>query len=201
MSSCSRASRARPSSLRTRVPDADDSDVVDAANGKTAPVTVVAGQETTDVDAGVADLPGSLSGTYFCDDDRDGVDDGAAGGDADVAGKTVTLLNADGSPATDIDGNPVAAALTDANGNYSFGNLGAGDYVVMFEGVDKAFIAPNAGPDADDSDVVDAANGKTAPVVVAGQETTGDAGVADLPGSLSGTYFCDDDRDGSMMAA
>ena len=140
------------------------------------------------------DLPGALSGTYFCDDDRDGVDDGNANGDKDVAGKTVTLLLADGvTPATDIDGNPVASVQTDQNGNYRFDNLAAGDYVVMFEDSSaegKSFIAPNVGDNgttdaADDSDVIDAANGKTAPVtVVAGQETENvDAGVQNLPPS------------------
>ncbi|MEL6281059.1 MAG: SdrD B-like domain-containing protein, partial [Pseudomonadota bacterium] len=150
------------------------------------------GQETKNVDAGVEEIPGALSGTYFCDDDRDGVDDGATSGDADVTGMTVMLFEADGTtPATDIDGNPVAAVQTDSQGNYRFDNLAAGQYVVMFEtpavgnnAEGKAFIAPNVGDNGttdavDDSDVIDAANGKTAPVtVVAGQETKNvDAGV------------------------
>ncbi|TCS59805.1 cadherin domain-containing protein [Primorskyibacter sedentarius] len=177
--------------------DTIDSDV--DATGTTAPVGVVAGEETTDVDAGVAYIPGSLSGTYFCDDNRDGDDDGAANGDADIAGKLVTLLNADGTPATDIDGNPVAAVLTDANGDYSFDNLAAGDYKVMFEATDgKEFIAQDAGNDDTDDSDVDPATGMTAPVtVVAGQNTPDvDAGVQYILGSLSGRYFCDDNRDG-----
>ncbi|MCV6594025.1 MAG: hypothetical protein OIF48_13795, partial [Silicimonas sp.] len=159
--------------------DTVDSDVNDA--GVSDVISV--GEDVTDVDAGLKDkpapLPGSLSGTYFCDEDRDGTD---SAGDTDVAGKTVMLFLADGvTPATDIDGNPVANAVTDANGDYSFTNLAAGDYVVMFEATDgKSFIAANQGSDADDSDVVDLANGKTAPVtVVAGQTTENvDAGVA-----------------------
>ena len=155
-------------------------------------IVVVAGQDTPDNDAGVEEIPGALSGTYFCDDDGDGVDDGATSGDADVTGMTVMLFEADGvTPATDIDGNPVAAVQTDSQGNYRFDNLAAGQYVVMFEtpavgnnAEGKAFIAPNVGDNGttdavDDSDVIDAANGKTAPVtVVAGQETKDvDAGV------------------------
>jgi hypothetical protein len=160
---------------------------------------VVAGQNTPDVDAGVQALAGSLSGTYFCDDNRDGDDDGAANGDADIAGKVVTLLNADGSAATDIDGNPVATTVTDANGDYSFDNLAAGDYKVVFEATDgKEFIAQDAGNDDTDDSDVDPATGMTAAVtVVAGQNTPDvDAGVQDLLGSLSGKYFFDEDKDG-----
>ena len=180
--------------------DTIDSDAVDLGNGMSqiTNITVVSGQDTPDNDAGVEDRPGSLSGTYFCDDDKDGIDDGAAAGDADIAGKTVTLFKADGvTPATDIDGNPVAAVLTDANGDYRFDNLAAGDYVVVFEGDVKEFIAPNVGgDDTVDSDVINSTTGATAPVtVVAGQETKDvDAGVQD-PGtaSLGGRFFCDED--------
>ncbi|MEM9358764.1 MAG: hypothetical protein AAGB04_21495, partial [Pseudomonadota bacterium] len=48
--------------------------------------------------------PGALSGTYFCDDNRNDINDETS----PVEGKTVTLFLADGvTPATDIDGNPV----------------------------------------------------------------------------------------------
>ena len=176
--------------------DTDDSDV--DANGKTVPITVGGGQAVTDVDAGARDLPGSVSGTYFMDANRDDDDDGAANGDMDLAGRTVMLLEADGvTPATDIDGNPVAAMTTDANGNYQFTNLAAGQYVVMFEAVPgKEFVAQDMGnDDTDDSDVD--ANGKTVPITVGANEavTDVDAGARDLPGSVSGTYFMDSNRD------
>ncbi len=169
--------------------DADDSDV-NPANGMTAPVTVNEGQNTPNVDAGVQTLPGSLSGTYFVDENENGADDDGI----DVADKQVKLLNADGSPASDIDGNPVAPVQTDANGNYSFGNLAPGEYKVMFEAVDgSSFIAPNAADDADDSDVTSGT--MTDPVTVnAGANTPNvDAGISadPIPGSLSGTYFFD----------
>ncbi len=105
------------------------------------------------------------------------------GTDPDVSDKTVTLFLADGlTLATDIDGNPVATVQTDANGDYRFENLAAGDYVVMFEDSSaegKVFVTPNqGGDDTIDSDVI-AADGKTAPVTVtAGEETKDvDAGV------------------------
>lgn len=193
--------------LTTQNVDADasddiDSDAADIGGGMSVinGIVVVAGENTPDNDAGVVELPGALSGTYFCDDDRDGVDDGAAGGDADIAGRTVMLFEADGvTPATDIDGNAIASVQTDAQGNYRFDNLGARDYVVKFEATEgKEFIAQDVGNDDTIDSDVDPANGMTAPVtVVAGQETKDvDAGVQDLLGSLSGRYFCDDDEDG-----
>ena len=176
------------------IDDAIDSDATDLGGGMSQilGIEVVAGADTPDNDAGVEAIPGALSGTYFCDENRDDVDDGAANGDKDVAGKLVTLLNADGSAATDIDGNAVAPVRTDATGDYRFDNLAAGEYVVMFESAaaeGKAFVAPNAGnDDAVDSDVIDAATGKTGAVTVrAGEETTDvDAGVETIPGALSG---------------
>lgn len=109
-----------------------DSDAGDIGGGMSTitGITVTAGADTPDNDAGVVAKPGAISGTYFCDEDGDDLDDGAANGDKDVANKLVTLLNADGSPATDITGTAIAAVRTDANGDYSFTNLAAGDYVV-----------------------------------------------------------------------
>ena len=179
--------------------DSVDSDV--NGDGVSDVFSVTAGEETRDIDAGLkeeAPQPGALSGTYFCDENRDGDDDGAANGDADVAGRLVTLLNADGAPAVDIDGNAVDPVRTDAEGNYRFDNLAAGDYIVAFEGTDgKSFIAQDAGNDDTDDSDVDPMTGRTAPVTVnAGEETMDvDAGVEAIPGALSGTYFCDVDDD------
>ena len=49
-----------------------------------------------------------------------------------IEGVKVELFNSDGSPATDADGNAVAADFTDADGKYLFDNLKAGDYFVKF---------------------------------------------------------------------
>ncbi|WP_187429698.1 hypothetical protein ROLI_029430 [Roseobacter fucihabitans] len=191
-----------PDGTEFTIQDAGSDDTIDSdvnADGMSGVVTVTA-NGTVDVDLGVCEKqPGALSGTYFCDEDRDGVDDGAANGDKDVAGKTVTLLNADGTPALDIDGNPVAAILTDAEGNYRFDNLAAGDYKVMFEATDdKEFIAQDVGSDDTIDSDANPTNGMTdAVTVVANEETKDvDVGVQALLGSLSGRYFCDDDKDG-----
>lgn len=164
--------------------DTNDSDAIgDAQNSRIEGIVVVAGENTPDNDAGIEDLPGSLSGRYFCDDDRDGLDnDGADNG---LAGVTVVLLDANGDPATDIDGNPVAAIVTDSNGNYSFGNLAAGSYSVKFtDDSGKILTTQNVDGDASDdidSDAADLGNGMSqidGIVVVAGENTPdNDAGV------------------------
>ena len=54
--------------------DAKDSDVTDFANGKTDTITLAAGEDKMDVDAGikpVAAPTGSISGMYFCDENGD----------------------------------------------------------------------------------------------------------------------------------
>ncbi|MEM9599333.1 MAG: SdrD B-like domain-containing protein, partial [Acidobacteriota bacterium] len=61
-----------------------------------------------------------ISGTVFHDIDRDGFDDGV--GEPGLEGVTVELR--------DASGNPIAKALTDANGDYSFEDLPDGDYTV-----------------------------------------------------------------------
>ncbi|MEO0362400.1 MAG: SdrD B-like domain-containing protein, partial [Pseudomonadota bacterium] len=128
--------------------------------------------------------PGAIEGRYFLDANRNDQDDDGANG---VEGKTVMLFEADGTtPAKDIDGNAVAAVLTAADGAYSFSNLAAGDYVVMFEdgaAEGRSFVDANIGSDAADSDV-DPSSGKTAAVAVAAGETTidVDAGVEEEPG-------------------
>lgn len=70
------------------------------------------------------------------DADRDGTQDA---GEKPVAGMTVTLFNADGTPARDWQGNPVPAVKTDRNGHYVFDGLPAGSYFVEFTGVPAGY--------------------------------------------------------------
>lgn len=156
--------------------DTIDSDA-DQGTGKTGPVTVVAGATTKDVDAGIEELPGSLSGRYFIDADGNGLDDDGAGNG--VAGVMVELLDAAGVP-TGI------TTTTDADGNYSFSNLKAGTYGVKFTDAVSglALTTPNVGgDDAIDSDAIGLGGGLsqiTGIVVTAGNDTPdNDAGVTD----------------------
>ena len=65
---------------------------------------------------------GEISGTVFQDDNGDGVQGAGEGG---IAGVEIILTG------TDIFGNPVEiTTFTDANGNYTFDNLVAGNYSV-----------------------------------------------------------------------
>lgn len=139
--------------------------------------------------AGEVDDPGtaSLSGRYFCDENRDDVDSGL---DPAISGVLVTLLSADGTA--------VAETTTDANGEYWFVGLKPGEYVVQFDAeVGKEFVARDTGGDPSGSDV-DPATGATDVIVLGrGEAVTGiDAGIAKpTTASLSGRYFCDENRD------
>lgn len=174
--------------------DTIDSDV--DGNGVSDVVTVVADQTTSDVDAGLKPvLLGSLSGRYFSDADRDGLDNDGANG---ISGIQVELL----------DENGVGLGIfetTDGEGNYSFGDLAAGTYGVKFTDPDtgRELTTQNVDMDASDdidSDAADVGGGMSAItgiIVVAGADTPdNDAGVVELLGSLSGRYFCDNDGDG-----
>ncbi|MFM8330556.1 MAG: SdrD B-like domain-containing protein, partial [Candidatus Methylumidiphilus sp.] len=69
--------------------------------------------------------PATLSGYVYEDDSNDGVKDG---GEAPIAGVTLTLLDASGNPVL-VSGNPVTT-VTDANGYYEFTGLLPGAYGV-----------------------------------------------------------------------
>ena len=181
-----------------------DSDASDVGGGMSeiTGITVLAGQNTPDNDAGVVELLGSLSGRYFCDDDGDGTELNGSGFDVGVAGFTVVRLDAAGAPVLDAAGNQVTTT-TGSDGSYSFTGLIPGDYGVQFVGTPpmKQFIAPNLGSDdAVDSDAIadGAGNASIQGITVsAGQDTPdNDAGVVDLQGSMSGRYFFDEEREG-----
>ena len=72
-------------------------------------------------------LPVSVGSLVWDDLDGDGTQDA---GEPGIPGATVRLLDADGNPVLDIDGNAVAPVTTGADGAYSFINLLPGDYMV-----------------------------------------------------------------------
>ncbi|WP_424972651.1 SdrD B-like domain-containing protein [Dinoroseobacter sp. S76] len=165
--------------------DAVDSDV-DPNTGETGPIMLAAGENKTDVDAGVED-PGTaaLKGRYFCDENDNDVDDAEPG----VSGVTVTLFTAAGVF--------VADTVTAADGSYEFLGLDAGDYKVVFDAdpTGKTFVAQDQGNDDTVDSDVDPNTGETGVISVAIGEVVEDvdAGVED-PGtaSLGGRYFCDE---------
>ena len=103
------------------------------------------------LDAGVVPRL-SLGDAVWIDADDDGVYDPTESG---MAGVTVTLLDANGNPVTDVFGNPVAAVTTGPDGRYQFSDLPPGDYQVVFTlPAGYGWARPNAGADDGlDSDV------------------------------------------------
>jgi len=142
---------------------------------------------------GEAPAPASLGGTYFMDANNNDIQDG---GDMAVAGATVALL---------LNGTVIDTTTTDANGDYLFENLAAGDgYSIRFidTGEGKTFVDGNVGgDDTIDSDVVSVGtggNGNTGTIsLAAGEDKRNvDGGIED-PGTaqLSGRLTLDDDKD------
>jgi hypothetical protein len=121
--------------------DASDTDSnCKVINGKfqTLPVTLMPGTEPdTDVDKDNINAnstvdcgmyrPVALGSRVWIDLDGNGKQNNNEPG---VPKATVTLLNADGTPAKDIFGNDIPAQTTDIDGKYFFGNLAEGKYIV-----------------------------------------------------------------------
>ena len=62
----------------------------------------------------------SVGDLVWLDEDKDGRHDA---GEPGIPGVTLVLTGPDGQPVTDVDGNPVGPAVTDAEGGYSFDDL------------------------------------------------------------------------------
>lgn len=126
--------------------DAKDSDG-NVDNGKTASVTLKAGDQNLTLDLGINPIPAKLGDKVFEDKDKDGVQDPNEPG---IKGVKVELYRCEAS-GTDA---PIATVTTDANGNYLFDNLEAGSYVVKFYGPDgmvvtKSYQGGSKGLDSD----------------------------------------------------
>jgi serine-aspartate repeat-containing protein C/D/E len=165
-----------------------DSDV--NANGEVS-VSLAAGQNNPDIDAGVY-RPASLSQVVWFDADRDGrLDNGEVG----AAGIKVILLDANGVAVSG------AVAVTDADGHYQFTNLAPGKYSVQFDktslpaGYDFTSAA-QGGPGSGGSDA-DTGTGKTAQVTLAsGQDLTLRAGLVIQQATLGDRVWEDSNGNG-----
>ncbi|MDO5631676.1 MAG: SdrD B-like domain-containing protein [Paracoccus sp. (in: a-proteobacteria)] len=186
-----------PTSVNGRVlthQNVGDDDTIDSdanvVTGRTDAYAVVAGETTSNVDAGLKD-PGtaSLEGRAFLDSNKDGLDNNEPG----IPGQTVQLL--------DANGNVVAVTTTGADGSYKFDGLDAGTYTVVFptDADGRVLTAQDVGNnDTIDSDA-NPSTGRTGSYTVnIGQNVKDvDAGYKD-PGtaSLEGRAFVDANRDG-----
>jgi|JI6StandDraft_1071083.scaffolds.fasta_scaffold00892_9 protocatechuate 3,4-dioxygenase beta subunit len=124
--------------------DALDSDAA-TATGLTPVISLSAGTVNLTTDAGLF-KPRAVIGNYvWADANNDGIQDP---GERGFAGVLITLLNSLG--------NPVASAVTDAQGGYQFPNVAPGTYSLSFSNLPSGvtFTTPNAGGDDNaDSDV------------------------------------------------
>lgn len=161
--------------------DALDSDA-DPVNGTTDFVTLVAGQNYPDLDAGIFTERAGLGNYVWEDLDGDGVQDPNESG---IAGVTVTLYAADGVT-------PIATTVTNAVGGYTFINLIPGTYVVGFSGLPAGSqLSPSlqGGNNTLDSDP-NPTTGKTGPITLDPGEynPTIDAGIYEPTNAGLGNY-------------
>ena len=117
--------------------------------GTTGTISLTAGQNRTDIDAGIRSTTTAGLGDYvWFDTNNNGVQDA---GEKPIAGVLVKLY--------DNVGTAVASAITDANGYYAFLNLTPGTYTLGFENIPNGSMftqkdaTASGGNDTNDSDV------------------------------------------------
>ena len=142
-----------------------------------------AGQNNHTFDIGFATpLVVGMGDKTWVDANGNGVQDA---GEPALAGVVVQLLNPDGTPATDAQGNAVASVTTDANGAYFIGNLLPGDYKAQFTlPSGYVFTSTGAGTSATDSNPTPGANpliGTTGTFTIAGSATGDTTAVSGNP--------------------
>ncbi len=177
--------------------DAADSDA--DATGKTAPTPVLKdGEQDLTLDLGIYQ-PASIGDYVWLDKDVDGVQDA---GEPAVQGVQVALFKADGSPATDVNGNPVTPQMTDVNGKYQFTNLPPDAYYVQFTPPANYFISTQdqGTNDRVDNDV-NPTTGKTAiTTLISGEnDLTWDLGL--YQGAAIGNYVWHDKNGNGLQEA
>ncbi|MEI6158382.1 MAG: SdrD B-like domain-containing protein, partial [Roseococcus sp.] len=136
-----------------------DSDA-NVTTGKTETVTLASGGDDRSLDAGVY-RPASIGDKVFEDVNGNGQQDP---GELGIAGATVRLLNADGTPVAGV-----GTITTDGTGSYSFSQLAPGDYRVEIIKAGYVPTSKDSGADGSDSDI--ASNGRTDVVNLISGET------------------------------
>jgi hypothetical protein len=107
------------------------------------------GDSDMTLDFGFYPISVSVGNYVWLDSNGNGIQDSTESG---IAGVTLTITNADGSPVSDVVGNPVTTTKTDADGKYLFSNLPPGSYRVTVT-PPGGFVptVTGAGTDATDS--------------------------------------------------
>lgn len=181
----------KPSGYAFTLKDAGNDDAKDSdadATGLTPTVTLAAGQDRLDVDAGLVGTL-CLGDQVFLDCNKDGIKESNESG---VPNVPVHLFDANGTN--------LANATTDGNGFYKFSNLAPGNYSVKFDapaayGFTTQFAKLNGKsyPALDSN--VDPATG-LATVTLASTDLTIDAGLVPAL-KVCGTIWGDCDGDGN----
>jgi protocatechuate 3,4-dioxygenase beta subunit len=116
-----------------------NSDIVDAATGKTSTLTLLPGQMRKDVDAGYtlkAAVTGTINGIVWQDNNNNKFRDGA---DSLLSGITVSLFKRDRTL--------VATTLSGPDGSYLFSQVAFGDYFVSVPSIsEKMFVLKQGNP-------------------------------------------------------
>ncbi|MEZ4990989.1 MAG: SdrD B-like domain-containing protein, partial [Saprospiraceae bacterium] len=163
--------------------DALDSDADPANSGMTTTVTLAAGDNYEDFDAGIL-AKASIGNLVWEDFNGNGLQDDL---DSGVGGITVNLKDAGGTV--------IATTTTAADGTYGFTNLDPGTYSVQFTDLPAGFsFAPlNAGSDdALDSDADPANSGMTATVTLISGDSYQDFDAGILTGASIGNFVWED---------
>jgi len=172
-----------------------DSDV--NASGNSNAFHLGAGENKTDIDAGLVAKAGSIGDFVFIDKNGNGVQDA---GEAGVSGAKVTLTGAglDGVFGTADD--TTVSTTTDANGVYTFSNVaGEQDYKIAVSNTPAgySFTAQGAGADrAADSDVNSSGVSNAFHLNAGETKTDIDAGLIAPKGAIGDTVFFDRNENG-----
>jgi protocatechuate 3,4-dioxygenase beta subunit len=146
-------------SAKTQGSDTNLDSDFDPVTYTTGTVTLVAGQNRTDIDAGLKftqPQPASVGDRVWLDTNGDGVQDA---GEPGVSNVLVTLYNSSGVA--------VASMYTDANGLYLFTNVAPGNYTVGVSLPPAMVFSPNSGAvSAGNNSDINPANGRTATFTV-----------------------------------
>ena len=159
------------------------------ATGKTALITLAAGEFNNTIDAGVVLQKAGLGDYVWSDTDGNGVQNATEMG---MAGITVSLYDA----ATN---QQLARTVTDGNGFYQFVNLKPATYYVVFEPTtlpaNSVFTTQTAGT-VNGSDA-NTTTGRTANITLVAGEYNGDIDAGVIPTAALGDYvWIDTDKNG-----
>ncbi|CAB0825789.1 hypothetical protein FRC0265_01963 [Corynebacterium diphtheriae] len=171
----------------------------DLTTGETATAEVKAGENTPNLDAGYITPAVSVGDLVWHDKNGDGIQND--GDDSGISGVELKILDPEGNPAKNIDGQLVANVVTDNKGKYLFENLpvlkDGQSYTVEVVKNPEGFVSTKSGAtDADKDSSTKSVQTALGTLAKDGaQDLTLDFGFVKL-GSLSGMTWFDSNKDG-----